>query len=139
MMSRDTMSHPEAEAADGMHFSAHSTALGIYITDWIAVQPESGSIMKDTALYEHLLGLKLPWSVESVDLSLAARRVAVEVVLKRGQVWAAPRITRGEFTSTVGANASGGIGYLPVLDDLQSARTPLKYSGGTVGTGCAMG
>lgn len=27
--------------------------------------------MKDTALYEHLLGLKAPWSVKKVDLSLA--------------------------------------------------------------------
>jgi len=46
--------------------------------------------MKDTALYEHLLGLKSPWSVKSVDLSLAEQRVVVEVVLKHGQVWADP-------------------------------------------------
>jgi hypothetical protein len=45
---------------------------------------------KDTALYEHLLGLKSPWSVKSVDLSLADQRAVVEVVLKRGQVWADP-------------------------------------------------
>ena len=42
--------------------------------------------MKDTALYEHLLGLKTPWSVKKVDLSLADQRVVVEVVLKKGQV-----------------------------------------------------
>jgi hypothetical protein len=42
--------------------------------------------MKDTALYEHLLGLKTPWSVKSVDLSLADQRAVVEVVLKQGQV-----------------------------------------------------
>jgi len=46
--------------------------------------------MKDTALYEHLLGLKTPWSVKKVDLSLADQRVVVEVVLKKGQVWADP-------------------------------------------------
>ena len=46
--------------------------------------------MKDTALYEHLLGLKTPLVVKSVDLSLTERRVVVEVVLRRGQVWADP-------------------------------------------------
>ena len=46
--------------------------------------------MKDTALYEHLLGLQSPWSVKSVDLSLTERRVVVEVILKRRQVWADP-------------------------------------------------
>ncbi len=46
--------------------------------------------MKDTALYEHLLGLKAPWSVKKVDLSLADQRVVVEVVLKKGQVWCDP-------------------------------------------------
>ena len=46
--------------------------------------------MKDTALYEQLLGLKSPWSVRLVDLSLADQRVVVEVVLKRGQVWTDP-------------------------------------------------
>jgi transposase len=44
--------------------------------------------MKDTALYEQLLGLKAPWSVRSVELSMAEQRVVVEVVLKPGQVWA---------------------------------------------------
>ena len=41
--------------------------------------------MKDTALYEHLLGLTTPWSVKKVDLSLAGQRVVVEVVLKKGR------------------------------------------------------
>ena len=40
--------------------------------------------MKDTALYEQLLGLKSPWSVKRVDLSLTEQRVIVEVVLKPG-------------------------------------------------------
>jgi len=43
--------------------------------------------MKDTALYEQLLGLESPWSVKHVNLSLADQRVTVEVVLKAGQVW----------------------------------------------------
>jgi transposase len=46
--------------------------------------------MKDTALYEHLLGLKSPWSVKKVDLSMDEQRVTVEVELKKGQVWADP-------------------------------------------------
>lgn len=46
--------------------------------------------MKDTALYEQLIGLKTPWSVKKVDLSLEDQRVVVEVVLKGGQVWADP-------------------------------------------------
>ena len=46
--------------------------------------------MKDATLYEQLLGLKTPWSVKSVDLSLTDKRVLVEVVLKPGQVWADP-------------------------------------------------
>lgn len=45
--------------------------------------------MKDTALYEQLLGLKAPWSVKKVDLFLADQRVVVEVVLKKGQRCAA--------------------------------------------------
>jgi transposase len=44
--------------------------------------------MKDTVLYEQLLGLKAPWSVRSVELSMKDKRVVVEVVVKRGQVWA---------------------------------------------------
>jgi len=46
--------------------------------------------MKETALYEQFLGLKSPWSVRRVDLSLADQRVVVEVVLKKAQVWADP-------------------------------------------------
>ncbi len=46
--------------------------------------------MKDMALYEQLLGLKAPWSVKRVELSMADQRVTVEVVLKAGQVWVDP-------------------------------------------------
>ena len=35
----------------------------------------AGFEMKDTALYEQLPGLKSPWSVKRVDLSLAGQRV----------------------------------------------------------------
>ncbi|QJC57960.1 hypothetical protein HC248_03292 [Polaromonas vacuolata] len=46
--------------------------------------------MNDTTLYEHLIGLKTPWSVNKVDLSLEDQRVVVEVVLKKAQVCADP-------------------------------------------------
>lgn len=89
--------------------------------------------MKDTALYEHLLGLKSPWSVKSVDLSLAARRVVVEVALKRSQVWADPT------DSTRRAHINGwSERQWRHLDTCQfetiiKARVPqLKYSDGTV-------
>ena len=45
--------------------------------------------MKDTALYQQLLGIESPWRVSSVDLSIAQKRVVVEVELKP-QVWADP-------------------------------------------------
>jgi hypothetical protein len=64
--------------------------------------------MKDTALYELLLGLKTPWSVKKVDLSLADQRVVVEVVLKKGQVWADP---------TDATRRAPGVRLLVVLSD----------------------
>lgn len=89
--------------------------------------------MKDTALYEHLLGLKTPWSVKSVDLSLADQRVVVEVILKRGQVWADPT------DSTKRAHINGWTErqwrHLDTcqFETLIKARVPqLKYSDGTV-------
>lgn len=89
--------------------------------------------MKDTALYEHLLGLKTPWSVKSVDLSLTDQRVVVEVVLKQGQVWADPT------DSTKRAHINGWTErqwrHLDTcqFETLIKARVPqLKYSDGTV-------
>jgi transposase len=89
--------------------------------------------MKDTALYEHLLGLKSPWLVKSVDLSLEARRVVVEVALKARQVWADPT------DSTKRAHVNGwSERQWRHLDTCQfetiiKARVPqLKYSDGTV-------
>jgi len=89
--------------------------------------------MKDTVLYEHLLGLKSPWSVKSVDLSLAEQRVVVEVVLKPGQVWADPT------DSTKRAHINGWSErqwrHLDTcqLETIIKARVPqLKYSDGSV-------
>ena len=89
--------------------------------------------MKDTVLYEHLLGLKTPWSVKSVDLSLADQRVVVEVVLKPGQVWTDPT------DSTKRAHINGWTErqwrHLDTcqFETLIKARVPqLKYSDGTV-------
>jgi transposase len=89
--------------------------------------------MKDTALYEHLLGLKTPWSVKSVDLSLADQRVIVEVALKTGQVWTDPT------DSTKRAHINGWTErqwrHLDTcqFETLIKARVPqLKYSDGTV-------
>ena len=89
--------------------------------------------MKDTALYEQLLGLKTPWSVKKVDLSLADQRVVIEVVLKRGQVWA----DRTDATKRAHVNGRSERQWRH-LDTCQfetviKARVPqLKYSDGTV-------
>jgi transposase len=89
--------------------------------------------MKDTALYEQLLGLKSPWSVKSVDLSLEKQRVIVEVVLKQGQVWVDPT------DQTKQAHINGWTErqwrHLDTcqFETLIKARVPqLKYSDGTV-------
>ena len=89
--------------------------------------------MKDTALYEQLLGLKTPWSVKAVDLSLTDQRVVVEVVLKKGQVWADPT----DVTKRAHINGWSERQWRH-LDTCQfetviKARVPqLKYSDGTV-------
>ena len=89
--------------------------------------------MKDTALYEQLLGLKSPWLVKKVDLSLADQTVVVEVVLKKGQVWSNPT------DETKRAHVNGwSERQWRHLDTCQfetviKARIPqLKYSDGTV-------
>ena len=89
--------------------------------------------MKDTTLYEQLLGLKSPWSVKKVDLFLADQRVVVEVVLKKGQVWADPT------DATKRAHVNGWTErQWRHLDTCQfetviKGRVPqLKYSDGTV-------
>jgi transposase len=89
--------------------------------------------MKDTALYEQLLGLKTPWSVKRVELSMADQRVTVEVALKGGQVWADPTNERAR------AHINGWSEHeWRHLDTCQfktviKARVPqLKYSDGRV-------
>ena len=89
--------------------------------------------MKDTALYEQLLGLKSPWSVRSVELSLADQRVVVEVVLKKAQVWSDPTDT----TKRAHVNGWGERQWRHLdtcqFETLIKARVPqLKYSDGTV-------
>ncbi len=46
--------------------------------------------MKDTQLYEQLLGLSKPWSVEKVELALEAGTVTVHVQCDKGTVWGDP-------------------------------------------------
>jgi len=46
--------------------------------------------MKDTQLYEQLLGLSKPWSVEKVELVLEAGTVTVHVQCDKGTVWGDP-------------------------------------------------
>jgi transposase len=46
--------------------------------------------MKDTQLYERLLGLSKPWSVSEVELDLAGNRVTVHVRCDPGTVWGDP-------------------------------------------------
>lgn len=46
--------------------------------------------MKDTDLYQKLLGLESPWSVESVDLKLPDGRVDVWVGHPAAQTWPCP-------------------------------------------------
>jgi hypothetical protein len=89
--------------------------------------------MKDTALYEHLLGLKTPWSVKKVDLSLADQRVVVEVVLKKGQVWSDP--TDATKRAHINGWTEREWRHLDTcqFETLIKARVPqLKYSDGTV-------
>ena len=89
--------------------------------------------MKDTALYEHLLGLKTPWSVKAVDLSLADQRVVVEVVLKKGQVWADP--TDATKRAHINGWSERQWRHLDTcqFETLIKARVPqLKYADGTV-------
>jgi transposase len=46
--------------------------------------------VKDTQLYEQLLGLTKPWSVSRVDLELEHSRITVHVQCARGLVWGDP-------------------------------------------------
>ncbi len=88
--------------------------------------------MKDTALYEQLLGLKTPWSVKKVDLSLADQRVVAEVVLKKGQVWADPTDATKRTHVTGWSERQWRHLDTCQFETIIKARVPqLKYSDGT--------
>ena len=44
--------------------------------------------MRDTELYERLLGLKEPWRVKAVKMDVQGRRIEVEVECAEGTIWA---------------------------------------------------
>lgn len=46
--------------------------------------------MRDTELYQRILGLEEPWHVESVQLSMADKRVDVRLTHAQGRRWACP-------------------------------------------------
>ena len=46
--------------------------------------------MKDTEFCNKLLGLKTPWTTESVDISIEDRRIVIWVGMPKKQVWADP-------------------------------------------------
>jgi transposase len=46
--------------------------------------------VKDTQLYEQLLGLSAPWSVSGVEVDLERNRITVHVQCDRGVVWGDP-------------------------------------------------
>jgi hypothetical protein len=46
--------------------------------------------MRDTALYQHLLGLGSPWSVGRVELSVEGQCVDVWAEHPEGVLWACP-------------------------------------------------
>jgi transposase len=48
--------------------------------------------MKDTQLYEQLLGLSKPWSVVKVELALEAGTVTAHVQCEKGTVWGDPEV-----------------------------------------------
>jgi transposase len=47
--------------------------------------------MKDTQLYEQLLGLSKPWSVSSVDIDMEKLLITVHIECAKGEVWADPK------------------------------------------------
>jgi transposase len=50
--------------------------------------------MQDTALYQHLLGLKSPWTVSRVDLNVNGQCVEVWAEHPEGASWACPQCSR---------------------------------------------
>lgn len=52
--------------------------------------------MRDVELYQHLLGLRPPWTVTKVELNLAEQRVDVWVEHPAGLRWSCPNCARYE-------------------------------------------
>jgi transposase len=46
--------------------------------------------MKDTDFYEQILGLREPWEVQEVELSVKSKKVTVSVGYREGTLWACP-------------------------------------------------
>ena len=57
--------------------------------EW-ALHGDLAGEMKDTQLYEQLLGLSKPWSVSRVELEMEHNRITVHVECDRGVVWGDP-------------------------------------------------
>ena len=64
--------------------------------------------MRDTELYERLLGLKEPWKVKAVKTDVEGRRVEVEVECAERTIWASPG-GRQRLHIMVGRREVGGI------------------------------
>lgn len=47
--------------------------------------------MRDVTLYENLLGLRPPWSIEKVDLRLDAGEIVLHVAVDEGVLWGCPK------------------------------------------------
>ncbi|NJM43546.1 MAG: ISL3 family transposase [Brachymonas sp.] len=89
--------------------------------------------MKDTTLYEHLLGIQTPWFVQSVDMAIEAQRITVRVALKSTQVWADP--TCEHARAHIHGWSERKWRHLDTcqFETLITARVPqLKYSDGSV-------
>lgn len=89
--------------------------------------------MKDTALYEHLLGIQTPWQVQSVDMAIEAQRITVRVALKEGQVWADPTCARARAHIHGWSERTWRHLDTCQFETIICARVPqLKYADGTV-------
>ena len=89
--------------------------------------------MKDTAMYEHLLGIHTPWSVKAVEMSLAEQRITVHVMVKPDQVWADP--TNPRARAHINGWRERQWRHLDTcqFETIIKARVPqLKFSDGTV-------
>ncbi len=47
--------------------------------------------MKDTQLYQQILGDTTPWNVAAVRLDAGAKTIEIEMALKEGVLWGCPK------------------------------------------------